>query len=107
MAALIMTKNLVKEFPLRGTIFDAFSRKKKTVHAVDDVSFTIDEGEVLGLAGESGSGKSTTGRLLLRLIEPTSGRIEYRGRDITTFGAREMERLQLAHEPLALVPRVV
>jgi peptide/nickel transport system ATP-binding protein len=94
MATLVSAHDLVKDFPLRGTIFDAFSPKRKSVHAVDRVSFSIEEGEVLGLAGESGSGKSTTGRLLLRLLEPTSGRIEYRGRDITTFSAREMERLR-------------
>jgi peptide/nickel transport system ATP-binding protein len=71
-------------------LFDAFSRQRKAVHAVDSVSFSIDEGEVLGLAGESGSGKSTTGRLLLRLLEPTAGKVEYRGRDITSLGAREL-----------------
>jgi peptide/nickel transport system ATP-binding protein len=94
MAVLVSARDLVKEFPLRGTIFDALSPRRKRVHAVDGISFTIEEGEVLGLAGESGSGKSTTGRLLLRLVEPTSGRIEYRGRDITTFRAREMEELR-------------
>ena len=94
MAVLVSARDLVKEFPLRGTIFDALSPRRKRVHAVDGISFAIEEGEVLGLAGESGSGKSTTGRLLLRLVEPTSGRIEYRGRDITTFRAREMEELR-------------
>jgi peptide/nickel transport system ATP-binding protein len=94
MAVLVSVTNLVKNFPLRGTIFDVFSPKRKAVHAVDGVSFTIDEGEVLGLAGESGSGKSTTGRLLLRLCEPTSGRVEYRGRDVTSFSRREMEQLR-------------
>lgn len=94
MAALVSALDLVKDFPLRGTIFDVFSPKRKSVHAVDRVSFSIEEGEVLGLAGESGSGKSTTGRLLLRLLEPTSGRIEYRGRDITSFGVRELEHLR-------------
>jgi peptide/nickel transport system ATP-binding protein len=94
MQAFIRAANLVKEFPLRGTIFDAFSPRKKKVHAVDDVSFEIAEGEVLGLVGESGSGKSTTGRLLLRLIEPTSGTVEYRGRDTAGFSLREMESLR-------------
>jgi peptide/nickel transport system ATP-binding protein len=94
MTELIRALDLVKEFPLRGTIFDMFSARKKAVHAVDRVSFSIQEGEVLGLVGESGSGKSTTGRLLLRLIEPTSGTVEYRGRDTASFSRRELENLR-------------
>lgn len=94
MQDLFRVSDLTKEFPLRGTIFDAFSPRKACVHAVDGVSFTIAAGEVLGLAGESGSGKSTTGRLLLRLTEPTSGRIEYRGSDIARVPRRAMEGLR-------------
>lgn len=89
-STLVSAVDLVKDFPLRGSLFDAFSSRRKAVHAVDKVNLSVDEGEVLGLAGESGSGKSTMGRLLLRLLEPTSGRIEYAGRDITTLDAREL-----------------
>jgi peptide/nickel transport system ATP-binding protein len=89
-STLVQAVDLVKDFPFRGSLFDAFSLHRPAVHAVDKVSFSIDEGEVLGLAGESGSGKSTTGRLLLRLIQPSSGRVEYRGRDITSLGTREL-----------------
>jgi len=94
MATLIRAEHLVKNFPVKGTILDSLTRRRSFVHAVDDVSFEIAEGEVLGLAGESGSGKSTTGRLLIRLIEPSSGRVDYRGADITTYSTREFEALR-------------
>ena len=64
------------------------------LHAVDDVSFTIEEGKTLGIVGESGCGKSTTGRTLLRLIEPTSGSVYFQGKDITTATKAEMKLLR-------------
>jgi peptide/nickel transport system ATP-binding protein len=90
MAPLIRAEHLVKNFPIRGSFFDLFTTARRQVHAVDDVSFSIEEGEVVGLAGESGSGKSTTGRLLLRLVEPTSGTIEYRGQDLLAYSFKEL-----------------
>ena len=68
-----------------------FKTKRGTVHAVDDISFTIKKGKTLGLVGESGCGKTTTGRVILRLTEPTDGQILFNGRDICTLSKRELK----------------
>ncbi len=78
---LVEVRDLIKHFPVRGGILQ---RTVGVVQAVDGVSFEIRRGETLGLVGESGCGKTTVGRLLLRLIEPTSGTIRFDGQDITT-----------------------
>ena len=83
---LLEVRNLVKEFARRGGLF----QKPSVVRAVDHVSFTIDEGETFGLVGESGSGKSTTGRCILRLIEPTSGDVLFRGDNVLQFSRARM-----------------
>ncbi len=70
---LLEVKNLVKHFPITKGII--FSKQVGAVKAVDGISFTVNRGETLGLVGESGCGKTTTGRVILRLIEPTSGEV--------------------------------
>ena len=69
-----------------------FKTKRGLLHAVDDVSFTINEGETLGVVGESGCGKSTLGRTILRLHEPTAGKVIFNGKDVSTFSKREMKQ---------------
>ncbi|MFQ5999578.1 MAG: ABC transporter ATP-binding protein [Candidatus Bathyarchaeia archaeon] len=92
---IINVSNLVKWFPVRTGFFSTlFSRTRSFVRAVDDISFGIKKGELFGLVGESGSGKTTTGRLLLRLIEPTSGNILFKGQDITTLSDSELKPLR-------------
>src|SRR5947209_9954766 len=89
--ALVEVRNLVKDYPLSESIFGA---ARGTVRAVDDVSLDIHAGETLGLVGESGSGKSTLGRLVLRLIEPTSGNIRFDGRDLLNASTSELRGLR-------------
>ena len=89
---LLEIRNLTKTFPLGESIFGGIA--KSEVRAVDDVSLEIHAGETLGLVGESGSGKSTLGRLVLRLIEPTSGEIRFDGRDLLSASPIQMRRLR-------------
>jgi oligopeptide/dipeptide ABC transporter ATP-binding protein len=88
---LLQVSNLTKHFPVRKGVFSQLSGH---VHAVDDISFSIAQGETLGLVGESGCGKSTTGKLILRLIEPTSGAVSWRGKRIERLSAAAMRPLR-------------
>jgi len=89
--SLLRIKNLKKYFPIRGGLF---SREVARVHAVDDVTFDIKKGETLGLVGESGCGKSTTGRCILRLIEPTAGEVWFGNQNVTTLDKRALRHLR-------------
>ncbi len=88
---LLSVRNLVKYFPISGGLF---SRTVGNVKAVDGISFDVKRGETMGLVGESGCGKTTTGRAVLRLIEPTSGQIVFEGRDIVKLSKRELRGLR-------------
>ena len=88
---LLRVRNLVKHFPVKGGIF---AREVERVHAVDGVSFDLASGETLGLVGESGCGKSTTGRCILRLIEPTSGEVWFEGKSVTALDSGALQRLR-------------
>ena len=93
---LLQVRNLTKEFTRKQGIFGA----APPVRAVDDVSFDVMEGETFGLVGESGSGKTTTGRCILRLIEPTSGAVHFRGADVLAFSK---SRLRQARREMQIV----
>src|SRR5688500_7711236 len=85
---LLEVRRLVKQFSRH----EGFLAKPSIVRAVNDVSFTVEEGETFGLVGESGSGKTTTGRCILRLIEPTSGEVLFRGENVLGYSHDEMRR---------------
>src|SRR5712692_778842 len=87
---LLRVKDLVKNFVIRGGVF---SRAVERVHAVNEVSFALAAGETLGLVGESGCGKSTTGRCILRLIEPTSGEVWFDGANVTALDKSSLRAL--------------
>ncbi len=89
-APLLRVKDLVKHFPIKGGLLN---RTVDKVHAVDGVSFDLAAGETLGVVGESGCGKSTTGRCILRLIEPTSGEVWFEGKNVTRAGKDELRAL--------------
>ena len=93
---LVQVSHLVKQFVRGRGLF----RAGTIVRAVDDVSFAVNEGETFGLVGESGSGKTTTGRCLLRLVEPTSGSVEFRGEDVLAFSPG---RLRAARRDMQIV----
>jgi oligopeptide/dipeptide ABC transporter ATP-binding protein len=88
---LLVASNLVKDFPIRGGVF---SRTVGFVSAVADVSLSVDRGETLGLVGESGCGKSTTGRLLLNLITPTSGTVTFDGQEISRMRGKRLSEMR-------------
>ncbi len=89
-APLLQASNLVKHFPMKRGYFG----EKTYVKAVSDLSLTIYQGETYGLVGESGCGKSTTGRMILRLLEPTSGSVLYRGKEVTRFSEEELRNIR-------------
>src|SRR6266849_4866237 len=91
-APLLEVRRLAMHFPITDGI--AFGRKIGEVKAVDGVDFTIERGETLGLVGESGCGKTTTGRCILRLERPTSGEIRYGGIDMSGLGRQELKALR-------------
>lgn len=91
MEPLLNVEKLIKRFPLkRSRLF----QEPQFVHAVDGVSFTLKKGETFGLVGESGCGKTTTGRTILRLTEPTAGTIEFQGKDVTGFKGQELKNFR-------------
>jgi len=90
--ALLRVENLVKHFPITQGII--FQKQVGAVHAVDDISFEIKKGETLGLVGESGCGKSTTGRTILQLHRPTSGHVFFEDKDLVTLPSEDLRKMR-------------
>ncbi|MGM9925815.1 MAG: ABC transporter ATP-binding protein [Bacillus sp. (in: firmicutes)] len=88
---LLQVEHLKKYFPIRSGLL---GKQTGEVKAVDDVSFAVHKGETLGIVGESGCGKSTTGRMLMRLIEPTDGKVIFDGKDLTTLSNQDMRKMR-------------
>jgi oligopeptide/dipeptide ABC transporter ATP-binding protein len=88
---ILRVENLTKHFPLRAGVFN---RQYGAVQAVDGVNFTVNAGETVGLVGESGCGKSTTGRCIVRLLDPTDGRIYFKGHDLAGMSKRKMRSMR-------------
>ena len=91
---ILEVKNLSKYFQRERNLFSVFNRRSDVIPAVDDVSFYLRENETMGLVGESGCGKTTVGRAILRLIKPNTGRVIFDGRDITDLTDRELRPLR-------------
>ncbi len=92
--AVIKAEHLTKWFPVKSGLFSTIFSQQRYVKAVEDVSLYVKKAEIFGLAGESGSGKTTTGRLLIRLIQPTGGRIYFQGSEITDLSERGLRPLR-------------
>src|SRR5215475_2042451 len=90
--ALVQVSGLKKYFPITAGL--VFQRQVGAVKAVDDVSFSVFKGETLGLVGESGCGKSTTGRTVLQLYKPTAGSVVFEGKELTTLPAAELRKMR-------------
>lgn len=86
---ILQVEQLYKHFPVKGGVI---GKKTEVVKAVNDISFHVNEGETLGIVGESGCGKSTTGRMLMRLIEPTGGKITFDDQDLTSLSKQDLKR---------------
>jgi len=102
MSALLVADHLVKHYPLRRR---SLREPRRTVHAVNDVSFSVDRGRTLGIVGESGSGKSTTARLILRMVDATSGSVRFDGQDVLSAGRSEMKALRQRMQMIFQDPR--
>lgn len=94
--AVIQVQKLTKEFPIRGNL----PWRTTPFTAVDDVSFTIARGTTTAIVGESGSGKSTVAQMVLKLLEPTSGRVLFEGKDVTTYRGRDLKSLRRRVQPI-------